>query len=245
MQWSMGFRMCVFVVIIVFTTDAWAARSGIRVDGGAGWTPLVIGSTDCPGTTAGSAASDTLVRRFDHVFSGHENVEHVPQQGVAFCEIAFNDVTNLFDPRVDDPAYSNFGIPVVDITSYSFLDGPNVFNATSFQWEFIELQDGTTIVRLRGSEVLDVTSYIESEDGTEQVWSGAGNNYDGEYFCFRNNAYVGTWDGQGLFPASPCAAPVGGSAPTTLPTLGDATRGGLILLLALLAIVTLRRRANP
>ncbi len=95
----------------------------------------------------------------------------------------------------------------------------------------------------RFPEVLDATSYIQREGGGAQVWSGAGDNYDGEYFCFRNNAYIGTWDGQGLFPASACAA--GGAGvpiPANVPALGDATRGVLVLMLALLAVMALRRR---
>ena len=238
MQWSMGLRLCAVVVLAAFAADAWAARKSVRVDGGAGWNDFVIGSADCPGTTAGLAAADTLVRRFGHVFSGHEHVEHL--QGT-YCEVAFNDVGNAFDPRVDDAAYTGFGVAVANIISYSFLDGPDVFNANSFQWEFIELANGTTLVHLRGDEVLDADAYIEREAGAVQVWSGAGNTYDGEYFCFRNNAHVGTWDGVGGFANSPCAQTVS-VAPAFVPTLGDATRGMLILLLATLAFAALRRR---
>lgn len=240
MQWSMGFRLCVFVAFAAFAADALAGRKSVRVDGGAGWNDFAIGSADCPGTTAGLDADDTLVRRFGHVFSGHAHVEHLEE---TYCEIAFNDVANAFDPRVDDAAYTNFGVAVANIISYSFLDGPDVFNATSFQWEFIELANGTTLVHLRGDEVLDADAYIEREIGAVQVWSGAGNTYDGEYFCFRNNAYVGTWDGEGGFQNSPCAQ-AGGVTPVavTVPTLGDATRTLLVLLFATLAVTALRRR---
>lgn len=244
MQWSMGLRLCMFVTFAAFTADAWADRRGIRVDAG-GWAPVVVGSADCPGTTAGVTAADTLVRRFGYVFAGHEHVEHLAN---VYCEVAYDDAG--IDPR--DAASATLGATVVSMISYSFLDNAIVPDAIGFQWIFTELDDGTTLVHLNNvrlfsdppeTEVLDATSYIESEDGTEQAWSGAGDNYDGEYFCFRNDAFIGTWDGAGLFPDSPCALG-GGVIPsvTNVPTLGDATRGLLILMFAMLAVTALRRR---
>jgi len=31
--------------------------------------------------------------------------------------------------------------------------------------------------------------------GVDTVWSAAGNQFDGEYFCFQNGIYYGTWSG--------------------------------------------------
>lgn len=243
MRWSMRFQMCVCVVLTAVAMDVWAARSPIRVDAG-GWSTGAIGTAACPGTTAGVTAADTLVRRLGHVFSGHAHVEHLTN---TYCQVAFDDAGT--DPRA--VATATFGAPVTSIISYSFLDDAAAIDAIGFQWQFTEFANGTTIVELRNvrlfssppeTEVLDATSYIEPDGGGAQAWSGAGDNYDGEYFCFRNNAFIGTWDGQGLFPDSPCAAPTGGPIPHTVPTMGVAARGLLVLMLALLAVVVLRRR---
>lgn len=245
MQCSMGLRLCVFVTFAAFAADAWADRRSVRVDAG-GWEPVVVGSADCPGTTAGLTAADTLVRRFGYVFAGHEHVEHLAN---VYCEVAYDDAG--IDPR--DAASAALGATVVSMISYSFLDDANVPDAIGFQWLFNELEDGTMIVGLHNvrlfsdppeTEILDEDSYIVREaDGTE-VWSGAGDNYDGEYFCFRDNTYIGTWDGDGLYPDSPCAQPTGGVIPVVanVPTLGDAGRGLLLLMFAILAVTALRRR---
>lgn len=242
MQWSMGMRLFVLVTFATFAMDAWAARRLVRVDAG-GWQAVALGSADCPGATTGATAADTLVRRFGYVFAGHEHTEHLTN---VYCEIAFDDGT--VDPR--DAASTAFGATVVSMVSYSFLDAAIAADAIGFQWIFTGLDDGTTLVYLNNvnlvdptlTEVLDADSYIESEDGTELVWSGAGDNYDGEIFCFRNNAHVGTWDGAGTYANSPCALAAAAPVPVNVPTMGDATRGVLVLMLAALAMVALRRR---
>jgi hypothetical protein len=59
------------------------------------------------------------------------------------------------------------------------------------------------VVGLYGLEsaTLDDTSYIKA--GTLFVWKGS-QGYDGQYFCFRANAYIGSWNGELTDTGSTC-----------------------------------------
>jgi hypothetical protein len=200
------FGYLLFVVLASVATDASAARRGTRIDGFSGfWSnQLAMGSPDCPGTTAGAAAADTLVQRLGFTFSGRENAAHT---AFTYCQTASPGAltqTNYTYPDEADLAslFGNDPNAVSGIRYGFFDDDPFGGTPTGFQWAFYTFPNGVTVASLYGFEtqVLDATSYI---NGPVSVWSGT-SGYDGEYFCFRPNQYIGAWNGLLSDTTSPC-----------------------------------------
>jgi len=186
--------------------DASAARRGTRIDGFGGfWSnQLAIGSVDCPGTTAGVTAADTLVQRLGFTFSGRENAAHT---AFTYCQTASPGAliqANYTYPDEADLAslFGNDPNAVTGIRYGFFDDDPFGGTPTGFQWAFYTFPNGVTVASLYGFETqtLDATSYI---NGPVAVWNGAA-GYNGEYFCFRPNQYIGAWNGLLSDTASPC-----------------------------------------
>ncbi len=201
------FRYLLFVVLASAAIDASAARRGTRIDGFADtWTvQLAMGTPDCPGTTAGATAADTLIQRLGFTFSGRENAVHTT---LTYCQTAnpgtltqagytYPDETELASLFGNDPN-------AVTGIRYALLDDDPFSGGTptGFQWAFYTFPNGVTVATLYGFEtqVLDATSYI---NGPVAVWSGA-SGYNGEYFCFRPNQYIGAWNGLLSDTTSPC-----------------------------------------
>jgi len=71
-----------------------------------------------------------------------------------------------------------------------------------------------TIVALYGLEGVALSSqhhFISALSGSgEDHWNGERDGYDGEYFCFRGNEFIGFWDGSIVAggPAAGCVIPV-------------------------------------
>jgi hypothetical protein len=201
-----AFRYLVFAALAGVALDAHAARRAVRIDGFADtWTvQLTMGSPDCPGTTAGAAAADTLIQRLGFTFSGRENAAHT---AFAYCQTAnpgtltqagytYGDESDLATLFGSDPN-------AVSGIRYGFFDDdPFGGTPTGFQWAFYTFPNGVTVATLYGFETqtLDATSYIS---GPVAVWNGT-DGYDGEYFCFRPNQYIGAWNGLLSDTASPC-----------------------------------------
>ena len=190
---------------LLLALPADASRRPIRVDGFGSWDLFDIPSADCPGTQADS----TLVQWNGYVFSGR------------------NDAAHLFDTYCQKPVpgtlnEDNFNYP--DETGLASLIGGNTNNAVTairyamldrdrfdfdnpasgFQWMFYRFEAGdtdTTIVALYGLEgiVLGSNTYIAL--GDDRLFDAARDGYDGQYFCFANDIYLGTWDGSLATPS--------------------------------------------
>lgn len=205
-MWSRTFRHVLFVALASAAIDSHAARRAVRIDGFADtWTvQLAMGSADCPGTTAGATAADTLIQRLGFTFSGRENAAHT---AFAYCQTANPGTLTQANYTYGDEAdlATLFGSDPNAISGirYSFFDDdPFGGTPTGFQWAFYTFPNGVTVTALYGFETqaLDATSYI---NGPASVWSGT-DGYDGEYFCFRPNQYIGTWNGLLSDTSSPC-----------------------------------------
>lgn len=179
-------------------------RRSIRIDGFGSWDEFAIGSSSCAGTTVGS----TLVQWQGWTFSGREAAAHLTD---TYCQIptpgTFNQTEYFY---ADETALAGFLGENADdaITGlrYAFLDQPRFdFTATGFQWMFVFFPSGLTVVGLYGfeAEPLDHRSYIAF--GPTRVWDGGLDGYDGEYFCFQDADYIGTWNGT-LDDGSACLA---------------------------------------
>jgi len=184
-------QLILVLVLALLAIDAWPAPRSVRVDGGNGWNQFSIGTSGCPGTTSGTSAANTLVQRMGFTFSGRANTAYLFSD---YCQVADASTLTLanyiyFDEQDLAHLFSdNTGNAITGIR-YSFLD-QDLFNSpTGFQWGFYTFPGNVVVVALYGLEsvTLDNTSYI-----TPGVWSGT-NGYSGEYFCFHNNVYIGTW----------------------------------------------------
>jgi hypothetical protein len=187
---SIGFKLVLRLGLALIATDAYPAGRAIRVDSDTSWTQYAIGSAGCPGTAAGATAANTLVTRLGFTFSGRANTAYLVND---YCQVALAGTlttANYFQPDERDLARLFGDDPnAIGGIRYSLLDQANVSSATGFQWGFYTFPTGVTVVALYGlqSLTLDSTSYI-----TPGVWSGT-NGYSGQYFCFQNGAYIGSW----------------------------------------------------
>lgn len=198
------FRYLLVAALVGATFDASAVRRSIRIDGFGDWAEFAIGSPGCPGTTAGPNAGNTLVDRLTFTFSGRMNTAFLVDD---YCQVpdasaidnfAYGDEEGLGTMLHLYPSGSVTGI------RYSMLDQPRFdFTATGFQWTLYTFPTGVTVVGLYGLEatILDDASYIRK--GTAYVWKGS-QGYDGQYFCFRVNTYLGPWNGDLSDSTSQC-----------------------------------------
>jgi hypothetical protein len=201
-----AFRYLLFAALAGVALDAHAARRAVRIDGFADtWTvQLTMGSPDCPGTTAGATATDTLIQLLGFTFSGRENAAHT---AFAYCQTANPGTLTQANYTYGDESdlatlFGNDPNAVSGIRYGFFDDDPFGGTPTGFQWAFYTFPNGVTVATLYGFEtqILDATSYI---NGPAAVWSGT-DGYDGEYFCFRPNQYIGAWNGLLTDTTSPC-----------------------------------------
>lgn len=205
MTCRMVLRSLVFLSCVVLATDALGARRGVRIDFGTEWQDSAsIGSAGCPGTTGGS----TVLVRGGVTYSGRENNIHLTD---AYCQLSTPDqwgessffglepdLAALVGPNTDN---------AVQAIRYSYLDAERFDGPTGFQWIFYDFPGGLTLVGLYGltETVLTDTSYIRV--GGTFLWRGT-DGYDGEYFCFHDGAYAGTWGGELGDDPDGCLAPL-------------------------------------
>lgn len=216
MSASVGFKWVLAILFALVTANAEAGRRGLRVDGfGDSWTtydgqntdPPGIGTANCPGTTSGSTAADTLILNVGFTFSGLESTAYLVDD---YCQVAnagtltstnyfYSDETGLATLFGDNSDNAITGI------RYAFLDQDRFSSPTGFQWGFYTFPGNVTLVALYGLEsvTLDNTSYISGG-----VWSGQ-NGYSGEYFCFKNGVFIGTWNGDLTDTSVPCLQAAG------------------------------------
>lgn len=205
MTYRMVLRSLVFLLCVAIATDAFGARRGVRIDFGTEWQgEAAIGSAGCPGTTSGS----TVLVRGGITWSGRDDDAHLFD---AYCQVSTPDQWGESSFFGQEPGLASLVGPnddnAVQATRYSFLDADRFDSPTGFQWIFYDFPNGVTFVGLYGlvETVLDNLSYIDA--GDTFLWRGT-DGYDGEYFCFHDGAYVGTWAGDiGNDPAG-CLAPL-------------------------------------
>jgi len=213
-MFSSGFRIVLFFALVLLATDGWAAGRAIRVDNPSNWNTSSIGSAACTGTTSGS----TLITSFSYTFSGRATTATENYGTNAYCEVALSGTLNRFDYFHDDEnglrALLAGGVGVTAMR-YDFLDNNAVFSADGFQWGFFTFPVAphpVTLVTLYGLDgsingiVPDGTSYIKNANRT--IWSGS-NGYNGQYYCFQNNAFVGLWNGTSLDANNVCLRALG------------------------------------
>ena len=195
MSASRGFRIGLVLMLGLAAIDAWAGKRSVRVDSSTNWNLGTIGTSGCPGT----AANSILVTNMGFTFSGRASTPTENYKTNDYCEVAVAGTLNSSTYfHSDETALSTLFGDGVGITGirYSFLDNADPFSASGFQWAFYTFPSGATLVALYGLDgsvngiVPDSTSYI-----TPSVWDGTGGNYNGQYFCFQNNVYIGSWDG--------------------------------------------------
>ena len=216
MSASVGFKLASVLVFVLIAADAEAGRRGVRVDGfGDTWAtydglngdPPGIGSANCPGTTSGSTAADTLIQNLGFTFSGFASTAYLVDD---YCQVAnagtltstnytYSDETGLATLFGGNSDNAITGI------RYAFLDQDRFSSPTGFQWGFYTFPGNFTLVGLYGLEsvTLDNTSYISGE-----LWNGQ-DGYSGEYFCFQNGIYIGAWNGDLTDTSVPCVQAAG------------------------------------
>ena len=188
-------RLLAVLVLFLLSLDAFAQRRGVRVDAGAWTDPIDLPSASCPGATA----SSPLVTFSGHVFSGRNHPDHLFD---AYCQTTLPGAFSsdaLFDPSeavLAQMVGQNAGDRVTAIR-YAYLDGIPFNDATGFQWAFYRFPSGGMIAALYGFDdpplAFDHSSYIERNH--VRPWDGGRDGYDGEFFCFEGERFVGSWDG--------------------------------------------------
>jgi hypothetical protein len=204
-------RLILFLVFFLVSTEGWSAGRAIRVDNSSNWNNSSIGAAACTGTVANS----TIVNSLTYSFLGRGNTATENYNTNAYCEVALPGTLNKNDYFHDDEnglrALFGNGNGITAIR-YDFLDNSAIFSADGFQWTFFTFPSGATLVGLYGLDgsingiAPDSTSYVKK--GATVIWSGS-SGYQGQYFCFQNNVYIGSWDGNASDFNSACLNAVG------------------------------------
>jgi len=193
------------LLALLFAQAADASRRPVRVDGFGSWNEFDIPSPSCPGTQANS----TLVQWSGYVFSGRNDAVHLFD---TYCQVPAPGTLNTdnYNPSGEEGLMALIGanpsdrvtairFSMLDRDRFNFDDPPS-----GFQWMFFRFEAGDTdtmIIALYGLEdvVLGSNTYIAL--GHDRLFDAARDGYDGEYFCFANDIYLGTWDGSLATPS--------------------------------------------
>lgn len=207
MTMSLGFKLALGLLLAGIASLAIAGNRSIRVDGFGDWVEFARGSAGCPGTTSGSAASNTLVTALGQTFSGRANTAFLTD---TYCQVptpgaggSLSSANYFHSDEADLAAMMGDGTGMTGIR-YSMLDRPRfdfTTPPTGFQWTFFNFPTGITIVGLYGLQTITLDSTSSISGG---IWNGNGAVYDGRYWCFRGNTYLGTWNGLSTDTGSPC-----------------------------------------
>jgi hypothetical protein len=200
------FRCCAIVFawfLLLGAADVQAQRRAIRVDLGEQWRDAPFASKTC----AGADLDRTVVMWGEHVFVGLDDPSLL--EG-AYCSVSRGsrfsgsmmpadeaDLAALIGPNRDG---------AVTARRFTFLNDPERYAAThGFQWMLVSFPGDFTIVGLYGLQrvKLDETTFVSER--TKVLWDSAGDRFDGEYFCFQGQKFVGTWNPTRPNKPSPCA----------------------------------------
>lgn len=184
-------------------SPAQATRRAIRIDFGSEWTAAAApGSVDCPAATAGSLQLQW--RGFEFAA-----LDDPALLAGAYCQRSVDgEFSGLRLNASEEPALAGLVGPNADNATravrYAFLDDPNPFVATrGFQWAFFSFPYDFALVALYGvvDEPLDGAATIRR--GSQVLWDGGRDGFDGEYFCFDATHYLGRWNGE-FSGSNPC-----------------------------------------
>jgi hypothetical protein len=199
-----------FTIVLLATTSVDAARRSLRIDFGAWGDSQPLGSEQCQGTF--EQGPDVIWRGVQ--FSGSRNAWFNQD---SYCQSA-NQYDKFDYPNPSDHLSSAvFGTDEAGLaekigsnnsenlarrvyaTRFTFLDEDRFSTEDQpegYQWAFYFFPDDVTLVTLYGETPVGTSGFtpaIYNRYGT--IWDSADQGYDGEYFCFEGNLYIGTWDG--------------------------------------------------
>ena len=197
------FATAVLLLATFASDDAQAQRRPIRVDLGAQWQDAPFTSKACDGADLDS----TVVLWNEHVFVGLDDPSLL--EG-AYCSVSRGarfsgqslpadeaDLAGLIGPNEDG---------AITVRRFTFLDDPERYAATrGFQWMFVSFPGNFTIVGLYGLQRVRLDEATFVSERMNVLWNSAGDEFDGEYFCFEGRRFVGTWNPTRPHKASPCA----------------------------------------
>jgi len=214
------------IVMLVAALDAHAARRSLRVAFGEDWgDALPLGPPDCPG--AAGIVADVL--RLGMQFSGDQGSTFVVD---TYCQVAapfvegetgeFSYLNEVVIPPDEAGLAAKIGSNTnnaVTAIRYTFLDCDR-FNCIDiegrepdgFQWAFYFFPGNITIVALYGLQGVPLSTnhhFIYDFSLGVDHWNGERDGFDGEYFCFDSNEFIGVWDGNPVSggPAAGCVIP--------------------------------------
>ena len=203
-------RFGIIAVLLMPCDSANATRRSTRVDAG-GWSDQkAFGSVNCPGTLAlsGNAAASLPLDWGAFRFHGIGDTAYTYNM---YCQYTLpgqfsGDDLEFVDPP--EPALrtmigANSGDAVTAVR-YTWMTGDFLFDGPSFQWALFSFPNEVTVVALYGlldldpfpPEPLVLDGSTAIKQGLATLWSAAGNNFDGEYFCFLDGEYAGLWNGE-------------------------------------------------
>lgn len=195
------FVLVIALALSLFTLDAHAGRRSLRVEFQAWEEGQTIPGAECPGTVALSVIVDWNGFTFAGVDDAVYLADTYCQEAFPYDEFAFEDeyLNSLIFPEDEAALASLIGENTdnsVTAIRYSFLDGDRFGEPGGFQWVFYHFPNDTTIVGLYGlvDAVLGSNSYIRQ--GNTVLWQGDVDGFNGEYFCFRGQEYLGRWPGE-------------------------------------------------
>ena len=213
---------CLALVLLILTLDAEAGRRGIRVEFGA-WSAAE--SLDFP-PCLGSSETSTEFDWQSFTFSGSRNSIYLADK---YCQISYSgsigqDPTTYLNESIFPLEESGIAQKIgsndnpwpgssVFARRYTYLDR-NRFSTTpppkGYQWAMYFFRPSeVTLVTLHGAIPVGTDFFdplIHDWNINDSIWSGQDSGYDGEYWCFIDDTFVGMWDGDpaGSDPLSGC-----------------------------------------
>jgi len=206
-------KLCIAtVLLLLFATDAMAARRGVRIDFGA-WGPAYgpVGNLDCPNSAGGLATWVNMIMAPGYAYSFWTNSGANFPVVDSYCQYA-----TPYSPGLEPSEYLNNTTIPADEPGLAQLIGDNkcggvtaerytFLNASRFtagvkgaQWAFYFFPGGQTIVALYSQLEIDELGFspqiIQLWDAYPSLWQGTAANPDG-YFYFQGADFIGPWDG--------------------------------------------------
>ena len=195
--------IAIALFMVLGAADAQAQRRTIRVDLGDQWRDAPFASKTC----AGADLDRTVVLWGEHVFVGLDDPALL--EG-AYCSVSRGSrFSGSMLPADEADLAALIGSNrdgAITARRFTFLNDPERYAAThGFQWMFVSFPGDFTIVGLYGLQrvQLDETTFVSER--SKVLWDSAGDRFDGEYFCFEGQKFVGTWNPTRPNKASPCA----------------------------------------
>ena len=203
-------RICATILTLLITSQVDAARRGLRIDSGAWSDDVVIGSADCPGATQSGGVSWNGIRFHGgpaDIFNFEEYCQTVPtfEEGDDEFDYLNEAIIDFDEAELARKIGTNATSPFITGIRYTFIDGDRFDpHAAGFQWVFYHFQNGITLVAFYSLGTLfEGRMDPKISRGENTLWHWVDDGFDGEYFCFDDSTYLGTWDDSTPLPAGP------------------------------------------